>query len=185
MDYYPELRNSKIYFAFYQYFYWKLLTNFNHLLQVKFLLDHGADIHEQTKCGESCLMLAIDANSKSIVELLLKAGHDVNEKSLYDEKTPLHQACELPGRLEIVLLLLKNGADLNRKDDSERTPLTYDPFCTDECKIIFVEELAKMKFENRPICSDNLAYIKYDKKLQALFDQTLENLKLIKEQDLD
>lgn len=67
-----------------------------------------------------------------VAELLVKNGTNVNSCDLW-KFTSLHEAA-LKGKLEIVKLLLKHGADPNRKNRELRTPLdmVLDKFVLDE-----------------------------------------------------
>lgn len=71
---------------------------------------------------DALLFDACKRESTSIVNLLIKAGADVNVRSKKNN-TPLHIAttCEQP---LIVHLLLENGAEVNPVNDNEDTPLT-------------------------------------------------------------
>lgn len=67
----------------------------------------------------SPLQIASFWNRSNIVKHLLKIGANVNAKL---NQTALHQACQ-QGHVEIVKILLDNGADVNIKsDENEKTP---------------------------------------------------------------
>ena len=55
--------------------------------------------------------------------MLLKAGADVNQVGLEDGFAPLHVACE-NGHVEIVKLLLQEGANKNQISKEGSTPLS-------------------------------------------------------------
>ncbi|KAM0868084.1 hypothetical protein ACQ4PT_041561 [Festuca glaucescens] len=57
---------------------------------VRFLLDHGADLHQENEQGATVLKLAATKGKCEIVKLLLSRGADVHGKS--EEGTPLHFA---------------------------------------------------------------------------------------------
>src|SRR5437762_1992358 len=66
---------------------------------------------------------AVAANQKNVIELLIKLGFPVNIKG-YKRRTPLMLAAERAD-IDIILLLLANGADINARDDKNRTALDY------------------------------------------------------------
>jgi len=57
------------------------LTDGNHAIIIKLLLDRGADIDLPNKCGETPLMVAITFNSSvEVIDLLVKRGADLNKR---------------------------------------------------------------------------------------------------------
>jgi ankyrin repeat protein/DNA-binding beta-propeller fold protein YncE len=89
----------------------------------RLLLAAGADLtlRRKTLGGDyNALQLAIDEDLPEIVDVLLKAGADVNE--LQDGRTPLMIAAE-KGRLAIARRLLAHGADLEIRSDFGQTAL--------------------------------------------------------------
>ena len=58
-----------------------------------------------------------------VVELLLKAGADIEAKDIYRE-TPVSWAAE-KRHIEVVELLLKAGADIEAKDNNGQTPVSW------------------------------------------------------------
>jgi ankyrin repeat protein len=85
---------------------------------VSVLLAHGADVNSRAKFGTTALHWTAGGSNKraqprdyvECVDLLLKAGADVNARD-DDGLTPLMSAAY--GHLEIVGVLLANGADVN------------------------------------------------------------------------
>jgi len=71
--------------------------------------------------SDTALMLASRYGLKNIIELLLKAGADVNAKN-YNGWTALMWA-STNGRTNVVELLLKAGADVNVKNNDDKTAL--------------------------------------------------------------
>ena len=95
---------------------------------LKLFQGHGVDITHAMRAGSSTPMLhiACENGSKRIVQLLLRAGADVNERSslpfssAFDQQregvasgglTPLHMACSGAESRDVVRALLKAGAD--------------------------------------------------------------------------
>jgi len=90
-------------------------------LEIRALLDHGADVNSVDNNGWTPLMVASDWGQTTLIELLLNKGANINAKKT-DGKTALMIAAE-GGKSEGVELLLKNGADLRAKDNLGKTAL--------------------------------------------------------------
>lgn len=115
---------------------------------------------------------------EAMVKLLLKNGAHINEKSK-EGKTALHGASNNCAEPEVLVpFLLELGADVNILDDYGETPFTVaEDF---EVKVIFVKELAKLKFENQFICDRNLEYLEQNENLIGIFQNCLEELSRMK-----
>ena len=70
----------------------------------------------------SCLAMAIDINSETIVDILLAHGADPEVVSSY-ERTALFYACT-DNRQNIVQMLIEHGANVNSRNYAGETPLT-------------------------------------------------------------
>ncbi len=68
------------------------------------------------------LHLAASSSAVAEVELLLKAGADVNAKNT-NGMTPLHGAAQMNPSPAVLEVLLKAGADVNAKNPGGWTPL--------------------------------------------------------------
>ncbi|KAM0900673.1 hypothetical protein ACQ4PT_020500 [Festuca glaucescens] len=77
----------------------------------RFLLDHGADLHQENEEGITVIHLAAMKGKSEIVKLLLSRGADVDAKS--EEGTPLHLAA-VKGHESTVEVLLEHHADINK-----------------------------------------------------------------------
>lgn len=89
---------------------------------VRKLLEYKVDMRAPDGDG-SLLLLALRVSSKdtpAIVEMLVKAGVDVNYRSKALHQTPLFNAYNAPGAVKA---LLAAGADLEARDDNGYTPL--------------------------------------------------------------
>ncbi|XP_075154754.1 uncharacterized protein LOC142228259 [Haematobia irritans] len=113
-------------------------------------------------CGMNNEKLAID-----ITKRFLDMGANPNCKS-EDNMTPLHVAA-MYGKVEIVLLLLQNGAELEVYDDEGKTPVIY---AIEECHFevvqvmrdhIFLDKYAKKKEINSILLSES----KFENSLQS------------------
>lgn len=82
--------------------------------------DHGIDYNNQKVHSHTPLHLAGRNGHKNVVEVLLRAGVDVN--SLTASGTALHEAA-LCGKDSVVKLLLEYGSDLSATDSDGRTAL--------------------------------------------------------------
>ena len=76
---------------------------------------------------------ASENNQKEAVELLIKNGASVNEKSCYGF-TALHEASR-HGHTEIAELLIKSGANKDEKTRGGSTPL-YSGICIKKMKLL-------------------------------------------------
>jgi ankyrin repeat protein len=80
---------------------------------VKTLLDAGAQPEAANQDGENALMLAIKTGDLPIVEMLIKAGANVNTIEKFHNQTPLMWAASATRNAgEMVKLLLSKGADV-------------------------------------------------------------------------
>jgi len=90
---------------------------------VRYLLDHGADVHlkEQNDSWNAAHYAAYAGELESL-KVLTDAGVEVG---IFDKCgwTPLHRACQ-SGSLECVLYLLEKGVDLQARDTNLLSPLT-------------------------------------------------------------
>jgi ankyrin repeat protein len=89
------------------------------------LLAHGADVNESGPKVAPPLLKAVNMGQTKAVELLLVKGADVNKN--FSGITPLHVAAAR-GLLDIMYLLVDQGAEVNAKDNRGNTPLHYAVF---------------------------------------------------------
>ncbi|XP_050988128.1 B-cell lymphoma 3 protein homolog isoform X1 [Labeo rohita] len=88
----------------------------------RILLKSGAEINAgDNKSGRSPLVHAVENNFTDMVIFLIESGCDVNAQS-YSGNTALHSACGR-GHIEIVRVLLKNGADSSVKNNHNDTAI--------------------------------------------------------------
>ena len=93
---------------------------------VRVLLDHGANVNAEDEWGRSPLQIvlkhsSINDDSLSLVQLLAKHDADVNKQD-GNRITPLHVAAYRQ-HLELVRVLLDNGASVDAKNIWGSTPL--------------------------------------------------------------
>jgi ankyrin repeat protein len=139
-----------------------LASKKGHLEVVNWLLDNGANINARTKAepgypgAETPLYLAVLHVKVDIVKGLLKRGADPNLRSS-DSTSALEEAAQL-GNLELVRLLVDNGANLNPKSDF--SPL-YAALCSKhlETANYLVERGARTDFKVLPHSSSLLMMV--------------------------
>lgn len=91
-----------------------------HTLEVvQILIAAGGNVNAQNNVGIAPLHLAA---YDYIAEELIKAGADIEIKER-NGATPLHMHAENPERSEVLEVLLKNGANVNQKDECDLTVL--------------------------------------------------------------
>src|SRR5207249_3098309 len=80
---------------------------------VKMLLDAGAEPEGANPDGQTALMLAIKTGEVAVVDMLIKAGANVNTIEKFHNQTPLMWAAAAPRNAgAMVKLLLAKGADV-------------------------------------------------------------------------
>ena len=72
-------------------------------------------VHDLGTMGETLLNLAVNSQSKEDVILLIKNGADVNQQGELNF-TSIQNAC-IHGNLDIIEILLENGAEISAKND--------------------------------------------------------------------
>lgn len=89
----------------------------------EYLNTHRIDINKPFEDGNTLIHIAASQGNTKICEALLDYADDVNINSLNTSLlTPLHLS-SAKGHLQVSQLLIRSGADLNKKDISGNTPL--------------------------------------------------------------
>ncbi len=102
--------------------YWDSSINFTPG-DVQRFIDRGANInHVSDEYGQTVLMNLVSYGDASVIEALVHAGADVNQRDDYNS-TALHIAVDNLA-LSNARILLEAGADPNSKDDSGYTPFS-------------------------------------------------------------
>jgi|LakMenE01Jun11ns_1017448.scaffolds.fasta_scaffold9943810_7 ankyrin repeat protein len=96
----------------------------NNLCFIKKCIDNKINIDISNDRDDSILILAIMNEYIDMIKLIINYISDINDNYNYDYMSPLHLACEI-GNIEIVQLLLENGADIDVLDNYFMTPLHY------------------------------------------------------------
>jgi len=103
-----------------------------YLEMIQLLINNGADINIKDEDNFTPLHNIIDGNQNNwfeCIELLLKNKADINTKCYYKEsgyqETPLITAIKSEIYIEVIKLLLKNGAGINIADSDEDKAINY------------------------------------------------------------
>ena len=96
-------------------------VNYGCLINVEFLLELGADLSIKNNKSNSPLHVACSNNNLECVRILISHKADVNLPGGND-KTPIIKAVEAEADIELIELLLQNGANIN-SGDGVATPL--------------------------------------------------------------
>jgi len=94
---------------------------------VRFLISRGVDVNALDKYHNTPLYYAAESGNKEIAEILIANGADINRRKVgvigpEEDQTAIFAAV-FENQIDMVLLLLSKGADINTKDAHGETPL--------------------------------------------------------------
>jgi len=99
----------------------KLMSNPGFLEIIKKMLVAGIDVNYRNSDGNTALMLAVANNNNRVAKFLMDNGAD---KTLFNyEKWGILEWAAIADNLEAGEMAVKDGADVNRRDDTGFTPL--------------------------------------------------------------
>eukprot|EP00833_Pecoramyces_ruminatium_P017458 jgi/Orpsp1_1/1191490/evm.model.d7180000086292.1 len=98
-------------------------NQYENILIVKFLVNHGINIKEEDGDGETALYFACRNGHEATVRYLVEQGADVNNENWF-MNSPLFYACE-NGSETIVRYLVEHGAAVDKENRYGETPLFY------------------------------------------------------------
>src|SRR5688572_4410363 len=89
------------------------------------LIDRGADVNASADNGMTALSLAVELMQSDIVRALLAKGADPNKKGRSGNPLLLHHLVNGEGGVEMAILLINGGADVNAALENGATPLLF------------------------------------------------------------
>jgi ankyrin repeat protein len=89
---------------------------------VQLLIKNEINVNEADNEGQTPLTLATSKGLKSIVQIFLENGGDIDHKITKDGNTPLHIAV-INNRVDMINLLLTKKPDLSIQNKTNRTPI--------------------------------------------------------------
>lgn len=159
---------------------------------MRLFIQRGADLEKKTELNSlTPLGLAVGQTHVEAVETLLKYGAIIDGKSYSWGEKPLEMASKsdvFPGNDKIISVLFKYGADINDLNRNGKTALqNAHPYETKTIlrtiyinKYMLVKEVARLKFEDRYICQENLDYLQQQETVQKHFKNCLSELQRLK-----
>jgi ankyrin repeat protein len=108
------------------------------------LLDNGADVNATDRVMRTPLIYAVQHHKLKTIKQLIQHGADLNAPGFGILSSALHQLCYLPitdTDIQIIELLLDNGADIDIEDSLCTTPLQHLILQEEECDSIQAIEL--------------------------------------------
>jgi len=88
------------------------------------LINAGANVNEKNSSGETVILEACKNGSYLMTKILISLGADLNTSKVYDGRSPLIHACA-NDYLDIIEMLVKNGANVNVDDDVGKNALIF------------------------------------------------------------
>lgn len=95
---------------------------YNNITMIKWALENGANLNHQDKNGFSALHFAVQEQHIEIINCLLSNKINIDLQDRYGN-TALWRAVMNDVSIEIISLLLKNGANPNLQNHSEVAPI--------------------------------------------------------------
>eukprot|EP00056_Hartaetosiga_gracilis_P016800 m.5860 g.5860 ORF g.5860 m.5860 type:complete len:255 (+) comp4706_c0_seq2:104-868(+) len=94
-----------------------------HIEVAEKLINAGANVHAYDKGGVPIIHHAVDSKQTLLIEYLIKAGVNVDERDHAKEWTPLMRCAGTFGDVHMARALVHYGADVNSHDKTGLTPL--------------------------------------------------------------
>lgn len=103
-----------------------IASNCNNLNVVNSLIQHGANIHLEDRYGQTALhysITVVDHDSVTVLRSLIKNGADVN--ALTNDKCSPLMMSSFNGSVNVVTILVENGANMDTQNQAGDTALHY------------------------------------------------------------
>jgi len=100
-------------------------AQYGDLVMMKQLLEKGSDANARNRFDQTPLMFAVALNDKAAAEALIAAGADVNAKDAAGRSVLINAVLAGAEHSANVQLLLEYNADLNARDNENRTALGW------------------------------------------------------------
>ena len=92
---------------------------------LKLLLERDVEVNQHNHEGQTALHKAVISESTNKIKLLLDAGFNVNHLDNYGQSPGHYYLSERKANIDVVVLVLKSGVDVNLCDKSGKTMLDY------------------------------------------------------------
>ena len=86
-----------------------------------YLIERGSNVSKRDKKGRTALMRSVDKGNKAILELLLEAGGNPNDKDPHGKHVLFYGLQPTSRHLACIEMLLQEGADINTQDENSQT----------------------------------------------------------------
>ncbi len=139
------------------------IRNYASIEAIEILLEYGVDINQLDKDGLSAIDIAIKFKREDVVNFCIEKGMDINKTARKSGINPIILASCF-SNISMVELLLKNGADINSKDNSGMSAKDYAKKLGQKKMLAFLEK----KGAKHNIYKENIKVVKK----KAKFDMT-------------
>ena len=98
-----------------------IASAYGHLEAVKTLMKHGANVNSATYTQDTPVLLSCMNNHLEVAKYLVKNGADISKPNIYGKTCLMYSVASV----ETCQFLLEQGADVNAKDNAQKTAKDY------------------------------------------------------------